>query len=176
MAKKAADVVGDPVLDASSDIKSVLPEEYRGRPGADLLGEACLIYGINPDPRARPIELPFNAWRFYPGDRADDQPDRVALATAGGLKLFHPPTDDTLTKLRQVFKLQRTNPKTGDIYFAPLPEDLTLPRSLIDGRVPTSAHVYKGGYLRSGGKAEADRREQATKAARDQMIAREQMT
>jgi hypothetical protein len=173
MAKKAAEVINDPVVEATTDLRTVLPDEYRGRPGAELLGEACLIYGINPDPKVRPVELPFSAWRFYPGDPLDDQPDRVALVTAGGLKLFHPPTDDTLSKLRAAFSLQRTNPKTGEIFYAPLPEDLTLPRSLIDGRVRSDAHVYKGGYLRSGGKAEADRRMKATKTARDQMATRD---
>lgn len=137
----------------------VLPEEYRGMRGANLLAEMCVIYGINPDPDAKPRDLRRDAFKYYPPDTNEGTPARMVIVTAGGRKLTHPPDADTLTQLRIIFKTARLNRTTGEVSHVGLPEDLTLPRSAADGKVRSDEHQYKGGYLKAGGKAAADARD-----------------
>lgn len=143
------------------------PEEFEGQPGVDLLMEACSLYGINPDKDAPEVHL-LN-WRFKAGDRRRRVPDRIVLVTAGGLKIAHPADDDTVERLRHVFRCFKENKaKDGSvsIEILDLPEDLTLPTVHLNGQVPGSGHhVYPRGYLREGGAAESNRRLQARRNA-----------
>jgi hypothetical protein len=45
----------------------------------------------------------------------------------------------------------------------PLPDDLALPVAQVTGVATKTEHRYRRGYLREGGKKEADRREKAKK-------------
>lgn len=151
---------------------NLVPEaDKRNDPAATrLLLEACEKFGVNPTADCRPPEL--KGWRFYPGDSVDGIPDAVSLVTAGGLKIRHfadptyhapgclePAMDlDTEDRLRRLFGAFTVDPKTKDVSPAPFPPDLTLPASAVDGRVRSTDHVYRGGYLKAGGKEAAAKR------------------
>lgn len=129
----------------------------------DLLLEACDLFGINPDPETRPIEM--LSWRYYAGDRRTDTPAKVVVVTAGGQKLsiwedpdvpLEPETEETL---RNIFNAWRVDPVTKLKVPAEMPNDLTLPRAAVTGLSDSQAHVYRGGYLRGGGKREAAKRD-----------------
>jgi hypothetical protein len=127
---------------------------------AGLLAEACYVFGLNPDPTVKPIELA--AFRCDPGDPngVNPTPASVVLVTGGGLKIRYPIDEDTENRLRIVYNAYKVNTKTGEREVLPLPPDLALPREHVDGVVRTADHQYRTGYLREGGKAEAARREQ----------------
>lgn len=154
-----------------------MPVEYASRPGADLMLEACNLFGVNPDPKAtvvhkipgqRPLAAPeLLSWRFVPSDGAE--PDAVVIVTAGGtkLKLFRDPdypmdpaTEETLRRLLHAF----TVTKDG-IVDLPLPESLTLPKGAVDGVVRATEHLYPGGYLRKQGEDARTRAKTAAQAA-----------
>ncbi len=125
---------------------------------------------MNPTSTCRPPEL--KAWTFYPGDDVDGRPDAVVLVTFGGVKVRHyadpdflafgctePAMDsDTEERLRRIFNAFKVDPKTKEVSPAPLPADLTLPATHVDGRVRSTDHQYRGGYLKAGGKTEAAKR------------------
>lgn len=127
----------------------------------DLLLDACELFGVNPERDQRPVEL--LSWRYRADNPVDQVPAHVTLVTAGGLKLVHyadpafPMEPDTLERLRNVFNAWKKD-KDGTKVPLPLPEDLTLPEGAVTGLVQADAHVYRQGYLRSGGKTEAARR------------------
>lgn len=126
-----------------------------------MLLDACERFGVNPEQDHRPMEL--LSWKFRPANPVEQIPASVTLVTAGGVKLVHyaeasyPMDPDTEDRLRNVFNCWRKD-KDGTKVPTPLPEDLTLPEGAVTGLVATDDHVYRQGYLRSGGKAEAVRR------------------
>jgi hypothetical protein len=132
---------------------------------AELLAEACFVFGINPDPSLRPIELAKH--RFDPGDPTGASPvaPSVTLVTAGGLKIRYPVDEDTETRLRNVYHAFKVG-KDGERQVLPLPADLTLPRENVDGVVRSHEHQYRTGYLREGGKNESDKRAATLKQLR----------
>ena len=157
MAKKPTDPTGADPESEPLDSQSTLPEAYRGKPGADLLAEACEIYGIDAH-ATEPVQLV--GWKFYPGTNFPKVPSRVTLVTAGGRKLSHPMDAATLEQLRyHVFHLVRENKQTGELTFLPLPDDLTLPEPQRTGFSTSTDHRYEGGYLKNGGAQEAARRQ-----------------
>ncbi len=129
----------------------------------ELLLEACGVFGINPDPDVRPVEL--LSWRYYREDVRTDTPAKVVVVTAGGQKLAIwedpdvPLEQDTEEILRNIFGAWRVDPVTKLKVPGEMPDDLTLPRSAVTGISDSQAHVYKGGYLRSGGRREAAKRD-----------------
>lgn len=152
-----------------------LPAALARLAGADLLLEACNVFAVDPDQDVRPVEL--DNWKFYPGNRLEGRPDQVVLVTRGGMKIGWFRTPDhpdqallvthgaqfdqaTETRLRPIFGAWQTDPKTKDVTPIPLPDDLALPAAVVTGLSDAQAHVYKKGYLQSGGKQEADRRAQ----------------
>jgi len=163
---RGIDVVDD---DEAADeiVANEPPVEIQGQPGAEILMDACAIYGINPDQKALPREL--LAWKYYPADRELGLPESVRLVTAGGVKLRHyadglideKRDPDTATILRAKLRLFRMDPTTRQMTPLPFSGDLTLPDEAVSGQVGSDAHVYREGYLRSGGRTEATRREQA---------------
>jgi hypothetical protein len=137
---------------------------------AQLLAEACYVFGINPDPALKPRELA--AYRVDPGDPdgVPAVPVSVVLVTAGGLKVRYPIDDDTENRLRLVYGAYKVNRATGEREVLPLPEDLTLPRANVDGVVRSDEHVYRTGYLREGGKEAAARKAKLRELRADQKI------
>jgi hypothetical protein len=136
---------------------AVAPVASIGSRGEALFQQACHVYGIDPNPDVRPREV--LQWKFYP--ETVDTPEHVTLVTAGGQKLSFPPDEPTFEKLRQIFRVNRVNEK-GERVEGVLPADLALPLPMITGFPERSgAHVYRRGYLREGGKAEANRRDAA---------------
>lgn len=125
---------------------------------AQLLAEACFVFGIDPNPKLKPKEL--MSFRYDQGepDGAPPIPPTVTLVTCGGLKVKFPIDADSEHKLRIVYNAYRVDAKTGEKVVLPLPPDLTLPREYVDGLVRTAEHQYRTGYLKSGGKAEGDRK------------------
>lgn len=159
-----------PATAADPRFAELVPEQ-NGRMDAvavSLLLEACDRFGVNPALRARPQEL--LAWKFYQSPD-ENQPDAVVFVTGGGLKLKHwddpdhPMDLDTLDRLRRTFGLFKIDPQTKDLVILDLPEDLTLPRTAVDGKISAAAeHRYEGGYLRSGGKTAAQKKEERRQA------------
>jgi hypothetical protein len=141
--------------------RKISPEERR------LLAEACYVFGIDPDPTLKPRELA--SYRYDAGDpnAATPIPAYVSLGTSGGLKIRYPMDEDTETRLRVVYNAFRVN-KAGEREVLPLPADLTLPRSNVDGIVRSSEHQYRTGYLKEGGKAEAEKRQKKLEQLRRQ--------
>jgi len=133
---------------------------------AELLAEACYVFGINPDPRVKPREL--LAHRFDQGDPNGTPaiPAGVSIVTGGGVKIRYPIDNETEERLRVVYNCYREDPKTHTRVVLPLPENLTLPREQVDGIVRSTEHQYRTGYLKEGGKAETARRA-TLKALRD---------
>lgn len=138
-----------------------LPDNLKSAAGAALLLEACNTYGVDPD-LTLPVYAghgagPFRelmAWKFYPGNEAAGVPDAVNIVTVGGVKVRHyadpdfPMDPDTENRLRGVFHAWKTDPKTNEVVPIPLPDDLTLPRTAVTGQSESTAHTYKGGYLK----------------------------
>lgn len=126
-----------------------------------ILLDACELFGVNPEQDQRPVEL--LSWRYRPGDPREQLPESVTLVTAGGVKIVHyadpayPMDPDTTERLRAVFGAYRKD-KDGTRVPLPLPTDLTLPEGAVTGLVQSDEHVYRRGYLREGGRAEAVRR------------------
>lgn len=147
-----------PLSDEPSEAEwlSTLPEDLRRQPGAALLAEACLLYGLNPEAEANELA----GWRYYQGNPRGvtplDRMDRVVIVTHGGLKLAHPMDARTQRTLEGVFGLLSTDKQTGQVAALPLPDDITLPAEAKDGIVRSNAHVLAGGYLNA--KAESARR------------------
>lgn len=127
----------------------------------DLLLDACELFGVNPERDQRPVEL--LSWRYREESQVEQVPASVTLVTAGGLKVVHyadpayPMDPDTTERLRNVFNAWKKD-KDGTKVPLPLPTDLTLPETAVTGLVQAEGHVYRQGYLRSGGKTEAARR------------------
>lgn len=124
-----------------------------------LLQEACEIYGVNPNPELKPREL--LSWRYYP--ETDREPARVVIVTAGGQKLgcyedpdfpLDPDTEETLRNIFGAWTLDGNKNRVP----GPLPDDFTLPRAAVTGTSDATDHQYKGGYLKSGGRKEGDKR------------------
>lgn len=101
------------------------------KPGLDLLMTACNRYGINPDPRAVPLEL-LN-WKHYAA--GNGVPEHVVLVTAGGLKISEPIEADkgeTEARLRQALgAFRRTS--LGELLPIPLPSAPVLPSEAVTG-------------------------------------------
>lgn len=137
-----------------------LPQERHGRQDETavrkLILHVCQLFGVNPAKDARPQEL--LTFTYYQGAAEDDIPDAVSLVTGNGLKLKVFADDsiaeDSIPLLAAVFGVQRE--KDGSYN---LPEDVTLPRVACTGVSASTEHQYKGGYLKSGGKQEAARRQ-----------------
>lgn len=123
-----------------------------------LLAEACFVFGINPDPRTKPLELAGHRFDAGDPDGTNPTPAYVSIVTAGGRKLRYPIDSDTETILRDVFMAYTIDKATGERKLVPLPPDMTLPREAVTGLSRTGEHQYRSGYLREGGKAEGDRR------------------
>jgi hypothetical protein len=162
------------VMEATAEEYQV-PEDFANKPGARLLMKICNLFGIDPNPRlpvfvsgkhdpARGRFRELLSWRHYPGDPMAGVPESVTLVTSGGLKLNVNSEGEydeaTEVQLRNAFRAFRTNPKTNEVEPLPLPNDMTLPATAVLGIPASQDHVYQQGYLRSGGRAEADRREQ----------------
>lgn len=157
--------VEDP--DEAEPEQYVMPSTMAGEKGADILADACDVFGINPDPNCVPREL-LN-WKHYPADIPNGIDEHVTLVTAGGLKLHwyadgeiredrDPEMCRRLRDRLRLFVLEGPNKERRDL---PFPRDLTLPEEAVTGQVPAAAaavYRYEGGYLRSGGKLEAAKR------------------
>lgn len=136
----------------------------------ELLMRACELFGIDPHQDARPKELA--EWKFYAGNRLDGIPDAIVLVTMGGVKIKwyadedYPIDQETEERLAQKLNAFRVDGGTKGLVRVPLPDDLTLPRAAVTGLTDAQDHRYKGGYLRSGGKTESTRREQAKTSKR----------
>ncbi len=128
--------------DYEREALAMLPPEEQALPGAFLFINACVMYGINPDPKKLPPEIMRldngRRWRFYPGDSyaVPPVPDRVVFVTHGGLKISAPPTPEFDEALHKWFRTDRQDPKTLEVVRMPLPASLTLPRQAITGVVP----------------------------------------
>lgn len=146
-----ADVTAD---NYDATLLEMLPAHERTRTGAVLFAEACIVYGIDPDPAKRPIEILHDQaaprFRFYAGDSTltPPTPDRVRFVTGGGVKVCHPIDEDFDRVLRRWFRTTTIDPRTKEPVEGPLPEDLTLPREAVTGIPQTTDHVYPKGYLR----------------------------
>lgn len=146
-----------------------VPNERHGnqnQPAARaLLMQVCERLGINPDVNTKPVEL--LTWTYYRGDELNQIPDAVSVVTAGGrkLKLYADDSvdDDTVAMLARVFKIA-PHPDGSPWQAIELPEDLTLPTVEVTGMSLEAGHVYRKGYLKEGGKAEAARRQSLKKA------------
>jgi hypothetical protein len=167
-AKPAAAAAKAPTQPAAAEAPVKVAPDANGRKDAqavDLLLEACDLFGVNPDPDVRPVEL--LSWRYYPADRRTDTPAKVVIVTAGGQKLGIwedpdvPLEADTEETLRNIFGAFDVDPVTKAKVPGQLPPDLTLPRTAVTGISDRTDHVYKGGYLRSGGRREGARRQAA---------------
>ncbi len=125
---------------------------------AQLLAEACYVFGIDPNPKLKPLELA--KWRFIAGDPdgLPPLPAAVSLVTSGGTKIQYPIDDDTEYRLRVIYNAFVIDKSTNEKKILPLPQDLTLPRQYVDGIVRSNEHQYRTGYLREGGKVEAEKR------------------
>lgn len=148
-------------------------DDGRPRRGLRTLIDACLAYGIDPRPDAEPLEL--GDWKFYQGQPMGD-PEHIRLVTAGGVKLKHysdpdlpmdPDTERVIRTWLRLFKVEK-DARTGEPVMVPtpMPDDLTLPAPAVTGRPNSGEHRYDGGYLRSGGRREAARREAVRGASR----------
>lgn len=143
-----------------------------------LLLDACERFGIDPTQEVRPKELA--AWNYYPGSKLDGVPNSVVVVTQGGIKLRHyddpnyfaprcteaamdEDTEATLARLHGAFT---KDPKTKEVIRLALPGDVALPVQAVTGRVERTAHRFQRGYLREGGKLEANRRQKAEKKAK----------
>lgn len=140
-------------------LRQTLPAHERTLPGAELFAEACICYGVNPDPDVLPIEiLPGEAgarWKLYAGNRLRGEVDTIAFVTAGGVKVRHPMDEQFEAVLRRWFGLIAQDPKTHEVVILPLPNSLTLPREAVTGIARKVEHVFPKGYLRSRAAAAA---------------------
>jgi hypothetical protein len=165
--------VVDPAAAPPHDGTRPLVPESNGSPpphAVTLLFEACERFGISPFADQLPQEL--LSWRFYPGsdDPRKITPDAVVLVTAGGFKLKHwddpdePMDPDTEERLRRLFGCYEIDPVTQRAIPTPLPADLRLTTEAVTGEILSTDHQYVGGYLREGGAAAADAKEQRRQA------------
>jgi hypothetical protein len=144
----------------------------------ELLLDACDRFGVDPTEESNPREL-IN-WKYYHEDVRNRVPASVVLVTAGGVKVRHYADPDYLAPgctelamdqdteeiLARIFGAFTKDPQTKEIRRTALPKDLALPPQAVTGLSQAKDHQYRRGYLREGGKVEADRREKATKAKR----------
>lgn len=140
-----------------------IAEDERDKPGAALFAEACVAYGIDPTPGKTPIEVlhahKSDRWRFQSGDPIEGVPDHVVFVTGGGIKVVHPRGDypaglDFERRLRRIFRTQ-----LRDGSEAALPDNLTIPRTLVNGIVPKNGpHLPAVGFLRRRAQAAASGR------------------
>jgi hypothetical protein len=135
----------------------------------ELLLDACRRFNVDPTVERTPREL--LKWRCEPANRLTRVPASVTIVTAGGVKLKHyddpdyPMDQDTEETLARIFSAFAKDPKTKELIRLPLPEDLALPITAVTGYPQTADHQYRRGYLREGGKKEADRREKTAAGA-----------
>lgn len=122
-----------------------LDQQSGGETAAVLFAEVCAVYGIDPTPSKREIL----GYRAYRENLAENTPERVALVTAGGLKIDAPMSAQTEDALRRWYRAFQVDRKTGETVALPLPPDLTLPREAVTGIAATNTHQMPGGYLRS---------------------------
>ncbi len=154
---KAADLYAYPI-----------PDVFTGKPGIEMLMEACTLYNINPDQNLKPGDpkrpRQLLSWKYF-GDnegRPELPDERIVLVTGGGVKLSYPADQDTVERLQRVFRLirKRKGPNNEEIAeVLPMPDDLALPTSALTGIVETADHRYESGYLRAGGSVEGARRQ-----------------
>lgn len=129
----------------------------------ELLDRVCGVFGVDPDVNARPRQL--LAWSYYPEQPLDGIPAAVVIVTGGGkkLKMFddpdYPMDQDTEERLADIFNAYTIDGTTKNRVRTNLPGDLTLPLIHVTGVSTQSEHRYQGGYLRSGGKTEAAKRQ-----------------
>jgi len=126
---------------SDADFLAMLPEGERGKIGAVLFAQACVCYGLNPNPDVRPHEImpasvAGDRWAYYPGDDYEGTPARIRLVTAGGVKLAFPMDLETEDRLRVIFKAFAVDKVTKVTTPLPLPMNLTLPREAVTGRKP----------------------------------------
>lgn len=143
-------------------IDQVLPDRVVAALGlapafVPLMAEACCAFGIDPNPSKKPRQL--LAFRVITGDPDAVPPEApaVSLVTGGGKKLRYPMDDTTEHVVREIFGAFVV--RGGKKEELPLPADLALPLEALDGVVRKSTHLYRGGYLAQGGKAEASQRD-----------------
>lgn len=154
-----ADLPG-PMIDAAA-IARILPAKVLAllklpTRWIPLFAEACLVYGLDPNPSKKPRQL--LAHRLIDGDPDAVPPEApaISLVTGGGKKLRYPIDGDTERALRELFGAFVV--RGGKREELPLPADLALPLEALDGIVRSTGHKYAGGYLQSGGKDAADRK------------------
>jgi hypothetical protein len=112
-----------------------------------------------------PLEL--MGWKHYPANLANGTQEHVVLVTAGGMKIKHfhdgmideVRDPDTARQIRDRLRLYAVDKSSGDRVPMALPQDLTLSEEAVTGVVKAQDHIYAGGYLKGGGKAEAMKRE-----------------
>lgn len=139
---------GDPESEAAilaEHVSALVPESMRA-PGWELLGQACLTFGINPDVEAAELIK----WELIPGPIVNRVKtlDRVKVITAGGWKGYYPINEETEHALALVFNLYAVDKATGQTFRRSLPVDLTLPRHIVTGVSPKRDHVFDEGYLK----------------------------
>lgn len=125
-------------------VAALVPESMRTA-GWELLGEMCLIVGVNPSPDVDELV----SWKYFPGAvvNRQQQPDSVQILTYGGKKLRYPFDDDTLHQFALIFNLYQVDKATGQSYRQPLPPSLILPREMVTGVSKKVEHTYPDGYL-----------------------------
>lgn len=176
----------DPPISKPAAIRALVPQDNGALESSDsqkaLLLDACERFGIDPTIHDQEGDSPqeLASWKWYPGQPAKRVPASVVVVTSGGVKLRHyerpdfmaalctefAMDQDTEERLARIFNAFKRDPKTKEIMRLPLPEDLALPVHAITGVSGTTEHIYRRGYLREGGKKEADKREAKAKAAR----------
>lgn len=126
-------------------IAALVPESMRTA-GWELLGELCIIVGVNPSPDVDELLT----WKHFPGGvvNRQQQPDSVQILTYGGKKLRYPFDDDTLHQFALIFGLYKVDKATGQSYRQPLPPSLILPREMVTGVSKKVEHTYPEGYLK----------------------------
>jgi hypothetical protein len=155
-----AAIAADPAT-YEAQLLAILPEAERTRPGAKLFAEACVAYGVNPDPDVRPMnvlhEVGRARWRYVPARPEFSEPERVRFVTGGGVKIVHPADEEFEGRLKKHFRSERE--VNGHVVDVGLPANLTLPEPLVTGQIPEpTEHVQPGGYLKQAAQRAARRR------------------
>jgi hypothetical protein len=155
-----AAIVADPQT-YEEQLVALLPADERTKPGAKLFAEACVAYGIDPDPNVRPMnvlhEVGQPRWRYVNARPEFREPERVRFVTGGGVKVVHPMDEDFEHRLKGHFKTTRM--VSGKLVDVGLPANLTLPEPLVTGQVPEpQEQVVPGGFLKQAAQAAARRR------------------
>lgn len=172
--------VAEPDADAAPEKgKTIVPMNNGATESTDemrgLLLDACERFGVDPCIETRPQELA--SWNYYKADRLAGTPASVVIVTKGGVKLRHyddpdyiapgataPAMDqDTEERLANIFQAFERDAQKNIVRKA-LPADLALPAMAVTGLSTKTEHRFRRGYLKEGGKAEAERRTAAAKA------------